>query len=438
MKDSKEVATGRRILLVGAGGRVATTVLCNFARLPQRELRGLELLLYDINPEAVGRSLAAAGQFMRRTGNGYACSIVDDLQAACAGADILIYGAHAQPQPGSAGSWADVENCRRLFETSELPKKTVILNFANPADLLACFLACRFPENRVIGICTGPEEFRQNIARLLNYSPEAVEVDYCGTNHHGFVINLRADGVDMMESLRTKALTFDPGKFRAFRAGDQYDLAATLDLFLASGVLTIPLGHDPYLHGSRQYTSAAREARWRPDDRTIFDSVADETKSVREVCSLLDSWGTLAICRAAVGLLDGECGRLDLQVKNGGYIECAGPDDYIESPVSIHAGEIYRIPFAIPADVRLHVAHRSRYLSMLAEGIFARDSKAIVRALMFKGQARNFKYSITEIRKLMSGPWSLRDPSTTTFEEIDPQRIASCRNDPRETDFLFI
>jgi alpha-galactosidase/6-phospho-beta-glucosidase family protein len=426
----------QHVVIVGGGGLVAGTTLCNLCKFGQHELERLVVHLFDPDRKALTDNADLLKCIVKRTERYYDLTTTEDLGEALAQADIVVIGA----APGARrqhGYFDNIANVLTTLQARDIPASAWILNYANPADLLTVCLATAFPHHRVAGVCTGPEEFKQNIATLLSVPPEDIYLEYCGTNHHGFVLRLEVSGRDVLPELRGRFQSFTPGQFRGLRSGDEHDLLANLDLFEASGVLTIPLGHDPYWHGNRQYVESAKLARWRPG-REEFRRIVHSPLDADQVWRYLDSWGAYAIAAAILNLLGRRRDIVNLQLPNAGLIAEAPAQLYIEAPVYAGPRGFERIRFEIPWDIRLHVAHRSMYLHNLAFGLVERNSERMLRALIFKGQTRNFRYSLPELREILADTCHFRLPSKLLYEGVGEEWKTALRESEREFNFLFI
>lgn len=76
-----------------------------------------------------------------------------------------------------------------------------ILNYSNPAAIMA--EACRKlrPNARIINICDMPVAIMENMAAILGVKPEALDVKYFGLNHFGWFTQVKANDVDRTKEL---------------------------------------------------------------------------------------------------------------------------------------------------------------------------------------------------------------------------------------------
>lgn len=86
-----------------------------------------------------------------------------------------------------------------------------ILNYTNPAAIVADALNQRFPDDdRILNICDQPVNLLRSYGRLLGRNPENFEPVYFGLNHFGWFTHLYDEkGVDLLPEL--KAIISDNG-----------------------------------------------------------------------------------------------------------------------------------------------------------------------------------------------------------------------------------
>lgn len=74
------------------------------------------------------------------------------------------------------------------------------LNFTNPAGLVTEALRDILGD-RAVGICDSPISLGRAVAAALGRSPQALEFDYAGLNHLGWLLGVREDGRDVLPEL---------------------------------------------------------------------------------------------------------------------------------------------------------------------------------------------------------------------------------------------
>ncbi len=119
----------------------------------------------------------------------------------------LKYGVVGQETCGPGGM---AYGLRTIFPMMELidycekyaKKDYWILNYSNPAAIVA--EACRKmrPEARIINICDMPVAILENIASIVGCEPSELDVDYYGLNHYGWFTSIKHDGEEQIPMLR--------------------------------------------------------------------------------------------------------------------------------------------------------------------------------------------------------------------------------------------
>lgn len=62
----------------------------------------------------------------------------------------------------------------------------------------------------------------------------------------------------------------------------------------------------------------------------------------------------------------------------------------------------------------------------------------ILRSLLFKGQTRNFRHSLVEIRQALGAACNLRPPTSYLYRTFEDHERAALQTNEREFNFLFI
>lgn len=77
-----------------------------------------------------------------------------------------------------------------------------IINYSNPAAIVAKATQKLRPSARILNICDMPVEIIARMAEILKTDLSHLEVDYFGLNHYGWFTSVRKDGVDVTEELK--------------------------------------------------------------------------------------------------------------------------------------------------------------------------------------------------------------------------------------------
>ncbi|SEU24349.1 6-phospho-beta-glucosidase [Stigmatella erecta] len=94
-----------------------------------------------------------------------------------------------------------------------------LVNFTNPCSIVTQYMLERFGLP-VVGICDYPEVLRSAYAGLLQQPREAVDIQYFGVNHFGFVHDVRLSGRSIFSELKERldACALAPAYHRAFES----------------------------------------------------------------------------------------------------------------------------------------------------------------------------------------------------------------------------
>ncbi|MGN6612381.1 MAG: 6-phospho-beta-glucosidase [Angustibacter sp.] len=268
-----------RLTILGGGGFRVPLVVRALQRPAASELID-EVVLYDSEPlrlRAISNVIAGFG------GSGPAVRLETTLDAALTGADVVFSAIRVG---GAAGRVADervalalgvlgqettgpggiafalrsipvaVDVARRL---AELSPDAWVVNFTNPAGMVTRAMQQVLGE-RVIGICDSPSGLVRRAALAAGLDPVAVQADYAGLNHLGWLRALRVDGVDHLP-----ALLADDAALGSFEEGRLFGA----DLLRLLGC--VPNEYLFYYYFAREAVAAIQRA-----DHTRGESLRDQ------------------------------------------------------------------------------------------------------------------------------------------------------------------
>ncbi len=85
-----------------------------------------------------------------------------------------------------------------------------LINFANPSGLVTEALQRYVPSTHSIGLCNGPIGYQMAVARMYDEAdPFAVELDYLGLNHLGWIRGARVHGRDVWAEVLERIIARD-------------------------------------------------------------------------------------------------------------------------------------------------------------------------------------------------------------------------------------
>jgi 6-phospho-beta-glucosidase len=209
-----------KITLLGAAGMRSPLLVQ--ALLERADRWGLEsLALMDIDGERLDLLTRLTRGLERRAPGVKILRTTDSLKA-LQGADIVLtvfrvggpagrvideriplaLGVLGQETTGAGGFAMAMRTIPVLFEylgqMRRACPKAWLVNFANPSGLLTQAITGEAGWGQAVGICDAPEQMRSVAAQLLGVAADAVDLDYVGLNHLGWVRRALVGGADVL------------------------------------------------------------------------------------------------------------------------------------------------------------------------------------------------------------------------------------------------
>ncbi len=249
-----------------------------------------------------------------------------------------------------------------------------VVNFTNPAGIVTEAMAAVLGD-RVIGICDSPVGLVRRAARAAGADPDAVDYDYLGLNHLGWLRSLHSGGRDLLPGLLA-----DPAALGTFEEGRLFGAP-----WLAA-LGSLPNEYLHYYYFRRETLAAARTAGetrgafLARQQGAFFDRAAEEpsaaaalweaTRREREETYLaearsasggwqrdaddLDGGGydrvALALMRA---IATDRPTRLILDVRNAGTVAALPDDAVVETVCEVTGAGARPLPGAAPGPAEL-------------------------------------------------------------------------------------
>jgi 6-phospho-beta-glucosidase len=212
-----------KVTVLGAGGVRAPKLVGSFLRR-QARLGLTELALMDTNGARLELMAALTAPLEAATG-GARVTRTTDARAALTGADFVIttfrvgdlaaravdervaldLGVLGQETTGPGGYAMGLRTLPVLFDYLEVMRQVCpdawLLNFANPAGMLAEAVIHDGGWPRAVGICDSPAAMQRGAAHLLNVPAREVHLDYFGLNHLGWARGVWHQGRDRLPEL---------------------------------------------------------------------------------------------------------------------------------------------------------------------------------------------------------------------------------------------
>jgi len=380
-----------KIAILGAGG-VRTPLIVEAMARRQARIGLTELALMDVDAqrlEIIGTLTGATEQ------NGsllFKIARTTDARVALAGADFVIttfrvggiasrivdervplrYGVLGQETTGAGGFAMAMRTIPVLLDYIKLMRELCpnawLVNFANPAGLLAEAAVRAGGWKRTVGICDAPHTMGRVAAALAHVPADELDLDYFGLNHLGWLRAAYHDGRDYLPAFIASSA----------RAGTLPGLPFTNEEYAGLGM--VPNEYLFYYYHSREavnnilgagQTRGEMIAAWNDrlfaelgalhaagdldgmqrTYRTYLEQrggtyMVGETGHAHDLASLpsaiLSAIAGEGYAGVALDLIEGLIGvrphPMILNVANRGAIDCMGDDDVVEVPVYVGKG----------------------------------------------------------------------------------------------------
>lgn len=386
-------------LVVLGGSSVATPELFNaLAARPERP--ALRVVLHGRNAD----KLEQVGRICARVAGGLEHVQVEwttDRARALDGADVVLNQVrvgglaarafdesfpHAFEIPGEetvgpggfANGWRTVPVCldyAREIETRA--PHAPLINLTNPAGIVQTALA-QATKVRVVGVCDSPVTLIEQVAGLLGAAPTALDVDYVGMLHFGFITGVKRNGTDVLPQVLENIAQL-PG------------LAAPPGILQAMGVVPNPYLNyflAPELMLARQRAKGHTRASELADLETLIlaQYTAGNFSALGKRAAV---WYDKIIVPVLWSLL-GQAGDHIVDTRNGESVPFlpAGTIVEVRSRVSPDGVSPYAVGGA-PRDVQAMLQTNAAYEALLVEAILERSHDKAWRALRLNPLVRS-------------------------------------------------
>jgi len=213
-----------KVTIIGAGGVRTPQIVRSF--ITRQDRLGLdELALLDINGGRLDLMAALTAPLEANNRLRFKLTRTTDAAAALAGTDFVIttfrvgdiegravdervaldHGTLGQETTGPGGFAMGLRTIPVLFGYLDLMRRVCadawLINFANPAGMLAEAMINHGRWPRAVGICDAPTGMLRDAARLLKAKPDEMFLEYFGLNHLGWARALWHQGRDRLPEL---------------------------------------------------------------------------------------------------------------------------------------------------------------------------------------------------------------------------------------------
>ncbi len=282
-----------KIAIIGAAG-VRTPLIIQAMKRRQSRLGLTELALMDIDGEHLDLIGALTSPIEQGKDTQFHITRTTDARTALAGADFVIttfrvggaesrvidervplaHGILGQETTGAGGFSMGLRSIPVLLDYVAMMKQTCpdawMINFANPAGMLAESVARSGGWQRVVGICDCPVGIHKFIAAILHADPTEVYLDYFGLNHLGWVKGIQYQNNDYLPELVSLAKSM----------GSVPGLPFDVDLITSLGM--IPNEYLYYYYYSQQainnilHAGETRGEQIACENNTLFSELKDK------------------------------------------------------------------------------------------------------------------------------------------------------------------
>jgi 6-phospho-beta-glucosidase len=363
-------------------------------------LRADELALHDIDAgrlEVVG---GLAERMLRRRGGGTALTLTGELDAALAGADVVLIqirvggqaarmvdeslplacGCLGQETTGFGGLAKALRTVPVVLELAERTRRLApdawIVDFTNPVGIVTKALLDE--GHRAVGLCSAAMVFQRHFAKVLDVAPERIELDHLGLNHLTWEVGVRLDGAQVLPRL------LDEHAERVARAtGLPPELVQRLGN-VPSYYLHYFYEHDAVVEEQRR--SKSRAELVSEIEAELLHRYGDET--LDEKPELLARRGGAGYSEAAVELLasllgSAGRGRHAINLRNAGALPFLADDAVVGVPAVVEPGGVRpaELPELGPLEQGL-VAHVSAYEALALDAALRGGRERVFRALL--------------------------------------------------------
>jgi 6-phospho-beta-glucosidase len=375
-----------KLAFIGAGGARTPLVI---EGILQSGLRLAEVCLMDTDAERLSLMQLASRARLARAGPPFRVTWTTDAAEAIAGSDFVVttfraglmrsrvvdeqvplrHGVLGQETTGPGGFAMALRTIPVMLDyvrqIQDLAPNAWLLNFTNPAGIIAEAVTRAAGFQRAIGICDTPSSMIRAVARHLGVAPERLHPEYAGLNHLGWLRAVYLDGTDRMPALLEdlRAGRFCPPHFafdRDFVAGlgalpneylyFYYHPRASVDNLLRAGrsraLQILPFNEELYVElehiRDEEADAAAVDAvysrylgRRHGTYMSLETGIEMAEAAAESVTGAAEGYSAVAL--GVIAALTGGPARVAiLNVPNGGAVAGMAADDVVE--VTCYAG----------------------------------------------------------------------------------------------------
>lgn len=220
-------------------------------------------------------------------------------------------------------------------------KDTWILNYTNPAAIVALGLDKMFPEDkRILNLCDQPYSLMKSFAKILDVPQENLRARYFGLNHFGWFTALKdVDGTDYFQRLRAYLRDHDFKPFNAEQRSKSWlDTYVRVNKYMQYFDEYIPTTYLQYYMFPEEIAAESDPSYTRADEsrdsreKEVFEACRQAAGKIcldRKDMLVNSVFGNLMV-EVAESIAYGLDKEFIVLVKNNGLIENFEPDAIVE------------------------------------------------------------------------------------------------------------
>lgn len=214
-----------KIVICGGGSTYTAGIVKNL--LEEKRISIKELWLYDIDKERQDKVALLVNEVVKDQNPNIILKVSTNSEEAFKDADFIMaqmrvgklamrvkdeqislkHGCVGQETCGPGGMAYGLRTIYPMVELIDYCEKYAsknywIVNYSNPAAIVAKATHQLRPNARILNICDMPVEIEARMAEILDADLSDLEVDYFGLNHYGWFTKVRCKGVDVTEKLK--------------------------------------------------------------------------------------------------------------------------------------------------------------------------------------------------------------------------------------------
>ena len=221
------------ILSIAGGGSTYTPGIVKSLMVRLQDFPLAEIRLYDIDEARQNTIAPVVEKVIRDHSQSIKFTVTNDPEVAFSGAHFVFaqmrvgqykmreqdekiplrHGVVGQETCGPGGLAYGLRTILPMVELIDLVdryahEKAWIVNYSNPAAIVAEGVRRLRPNVRVLNICDMPVAAMRNMGAILGVDRHKLEVDYFGLNHFGWFTRVWVDGEDKLPELRKHIAKF--------------------------------------------------------------------------------------------------------------------------------------------------------------------------------------------------------------------------------------